>query len=169
MIAIALACNPALLIADEPTTALDVTIQAQIIDLMQKLQAELGMSIMFITHNLGVVAEIADRVVVMYAGLVVEEGDVWSVFAAPRHPYTRALMASIPRLEKEARSPERRLTSIPGDVPSPTALPQGCPFAPRCPHATEECRAAMPPFEAKAPAHFAACHHSDRLAAAEAL
>jgi oligopeptide/dipeptide ABC transporter ATP-binding protein len=157
MIAIALACSPALLIADEPTTALDVTIQAQILAIMQQLQAELGMGILFITHNLGVVAEIADRVAVMYAGRVVEEGEVHALFAAPRHPYTRALLASIPRLTEGARDPARRLSSIPGNVPSASALPEGCAFAPRCPLAIEPCRAAVPALEDTGSGHFARC------------
>jgi oligopeptide/dipeptide ABC transporter ATP-binding protein len=157
MIAIALACSPALLIADEPTTALDVTIQAQILAIMQQLQAELGMGILFITHNLGVVAEIADRVAVMYAGRVVEEGEVHALFATPRHPYTRALLASIPRLAEGARDPARRLSSIPGNVPSASALPEGCAFAPRCPLAIEPCRAAVPELEDTGSGHFARC------------
>jgi peptide/nickel transport system ATP-binding protein len=157
MIAMALACRPALLIADEPTTALDVTIQAQILYLMQQLQTELGMGILFVTHNLGVVAEIADRVVVMYAGRVVEEGGVATVFAAPRHPYTRALMASIPRLGAHGRNPNQRLTSIAGNVPSPTNLPEGCAFAPRCPMAIEACRQAVPALEDAGGGHMTRC------------
>ena len=119
MIAMALACRPALLIADEPTTALDVTIQAQILQLIRTLQAEMGMSVLFITHNLGVVAQIADRVAVMYAGRIVEQGDVATVFASPLHPYTRALLRSIPHVEGGGRDPAQRLLSIPGQVPSP--------------------------------------------------
>jgi peptide/nickel transport system ATP-binding protein len=147
-IAMALACNPALLIADEPTTALDVTIQAQILDLLQKLQAERGMAMLFITHNLGVVAEIADRVAVMYAGTIVETGSVARVFAHPRHPYTKGLMRSVPRLGeatalKEADIP---LPAIAGSVPSLVDLPPGCPFAPRCPYAIPACTAAPPPL-----------------------
>ena len=152
MIAMALACGPAVLIADEPTTALDVTIQAQILDLMRRLQAELGMSILFITHNLGVVAEIADRVAVMYAGRVVEEGDVHDVFAAPRHPYTRALLASMPVLGSR-----ERLAAIPGQVPSAANLPDGCAFAPRCPLAADACRAAPPPLEDTGDGHRVRC------------
>ncbi|HWK44563.1 MAG TPA: ABC transporter ATP-binding protein [Stellaceae bacterium] len=157
MIAIALACNPSLLIADEPTTALDVTIQAQILDLIENLQAELGMSVLFVTHNLGVVAEIADRVVVMYAGRVVEEGDVHALFDAPRHPYTKALMASIPRPEEGARDRTRRLAAIPGNVPSATALPAGCAFAPRCPLAVEACAAAVPALVDTGDRHYSRC------------
>ena len=137
MIAMALACHPALLIADEPTTALDVTIQAQILQLIRKLQAEMGMSVLFITHNLGVVAQVADRVAVMYAGRIVEQGDVAAVFASPLHPYTRALLRSVPRVEGGGRDPARRLLSIPGQVPSPSALPPGCSYAPRCPLADD--------------------------------
>jgi len=157
MIAMALACGPAVLIADEPTTALDVTIQAQILDLMRRLQAELGMSILFITHNLGVVAEIADRVAVMYAGRVVEEGDVHAVFATPRHPYTRALLASMPVLTAGARDPSRRLAAIPGQVPSAANLPEGCSFAPRCPLAIGACEAAAPALEDTGDGHLARC------------
>jgi peptide/nickel transport system ATP-binding protein len=155
MIAMALACRPALLIADEPTTALDVTIQAQILRLMADLQAERGMGILFITHNLGVVAETADRVAVMYAGRVVEEGGVFSIFDAPRHPYTRALMGSMPR--PGARDPAARLVAIPGQVPSPAALPPGCAFAPRCPLAMEACRAAVPALEDTGGGHMSRC------------
>ncbi|MAS33897.1 MAG: dipeptide/oligopeptide/nickel ABC transporter ATP-binding protein [Anaerolineaceae bacterium] len=129
MIAMALSCNPTLLIADEPTTALDVTTQAQILDLMLELQAEYGMSVIFITHDLGVVAEIADDVVVMYLGQVVERGDVYSIFKQPEHPYTRALLQSIPRLGTKVKS---RLASIRGMVPSPFSRPHGCQFHPRC-------------------------------------
>ena len=148
MIAIALACNPLLLIADEPTTALDVTIQAQILALIDKLRREIGMAVLFVTHNLGVVAEIADRVVVMYAGRVVEEGDVRSLFRAPRHPYTKGLLACLPRraLEGMARGPGRRLNAIAGQVASPLDPLPGCAFAPRCALALPECSAAMPPL-----------------------
>jgi peptide/nickel transport system ATP-binding protein len=152
MIAMALACGPAVLIADEPTTALDVTIQAQILDLMRRLQAELGMSILFITHNLGVVAEIADRVAVMYAGRVVEDGDVHTVFARPRHPYTRALMASMPVMGSRDR-----LAAIPGQVPSAANLPDGCAFAPRCPLAVDACRTEPPALEDTGDGHRVRC------------
>jgi len=148
MIAIALACDPLLLIADEPTTALDVTIQAQILALLDKLRREIGMAVLFITHNLGVVAEIADRVVVMYAGRVVEEGDVRALFRAPRHPYTRGLLACLPRraLLTTAPGPGRRLNAIAGQVASPLDPLPGCAFAPRCALALPECSAAMPPL-----------------------
>ena len=147
-IAMALACDPALLIADEPTTALDVTIQAQILDLLRKLQAQRGMGILFVTHNLGVVAEIADRVAVMYAGRIVETGRVADVFAHPRHPYTIGLMRSVPRLG-EATALKRAGTPLPtiaGNVPSLAQLPQGCSFAPRCSYAIDTCRTAVPPL-----------------------
>ena len=132
MIAMALSCGPKLLVADEPTTALDVTIQAQILDLMRKLQKEIGMSILFITHDLGVVAEIADRVVVMYAGRAVEEADVKSIYAHPQMPYTLGLLNSIPRMDKTVEHQER-LEAIPGNVPNPLYLPAGCSFHPRLP------------------------------------
>ncbi|WP_034383873.1 ABC transporter ATP-binding protein [Deinococcus sp. YIM 77859] len=160
MIAMALSCNPALLIADEPTTALDVTIQAQILDLMRKLQKEIGMSILFITHNLGVVAEMADRVVVMYGGRVVEEGDVVEIFKAPRHPYTMGLLNSIPRPGLDVREdgqPKRRLEAIPGNVPNPLNLPRGCSFEPRCKFAVEACREAVPPLFDTGGGHTARC------------
>ncbi len=131
MIAMALSCNPSLLIADEPTTALDVTIQAQILELMNKLREEIGMSILFITHNLGVVAEMADRVVVMYAGRAVEEADVVPAFKKPLHPYTMGLLNSVPRLDLAATH-QQRLEAIPGNVPNPLNLPSGCAFHPRC-------------------------------------
>ena len=161
MIAMALACRPALLIADEPTTALDVTIQAQILHLIRALQIEMSMSVLFITHNLGVVAQVADRVAVMYAGRIVEQGDVRTVFAAPLHPYTRALLRSIPRVEAVGRDPSHRLLSIPGQVPSPVALPPGCSYAPRCPLADEVCRTAMPPLAEVIAEHDVRCHHWD--------
>jgi oligopeptide/dipeptide ABC transporter ATP-binding protein len=148
MIAMALACNPMLLIADEPTTALDVTIQAQILALLDKLQREIGMAVLFITHNLGVVAEIADRVVVMYCGRVVEEGGVRELFRAPRHPYTRGLLACLPRraLDDERAPTTRRLNAIPGQVASPLDPLPGCAFSPRCALAVADCDAAMPPL-----------------------
>lgn len=138
MIALALICRPRLLIADEPTTALDVTVQAQILDLMRRLQTEMGMSILFITHDLGVVAEIADNVAVMYAGSIVEAGDVGPLFDMAAHPYTRGLMASIPR---PGRKPGTKLVPIPGVVPALSALPSGCAFAPRCGLADADCSA----------------------------
>jgi oligopeptide/dipeptide ABC transporter ATP-binding protein len=147
MIAMALACGPALLIADEPTTALDVTIQAQIIDHLRRLQSKTGMSILFITHNLGLVAEIADRALVMYAGQIVEAGPVDAVFQAPRMPYTRALLASLPRIGRTRRS-GARLSAIPGNVPGLLTIPGGCSFHPRCGDAvTGLCDVRLPPLE----------------------
>jgi peptide/nickel transport system ATP-binding protein len=142
MIAMALICHPQILIADEPTTALDVTIQAQILELLERLQRELGMAVLLITHDLGVVAGTADRVVVMYAGQVVETAPTAALFAQPGHPYTEGLMASIPRLDR----PRARLHSIPGSVPAATAWPPGCRFHPRCPFAWEKCRTEEPPL-----------------------
>jgi len=163
MIAMALACNPRLLIADEPTTALDVTIQAQILDLMRGLKEKTGAAIVLITHDLGVVAEMAQRVVVMYAGRKVEEAAVDDLFAQPRHPYTEGLLKSIPRLEHAQAAAHLRLAEIPGMVPSLKDEVAGCLFAPRCGYATERCRREYPPLEEKAPGHFAACWESDRL------
>jgi peptide/nickel transport system ATP-binding protein len=165
MIAMALACEPRLLIADEPTTALDVTIQAQILDLMRELKARTGAAIVLITHDLGVVAEMAQRVVVMYAGRKVEEGTVEALFANPRHPYTRGLLDSIPKLGKsKVRHGEKtRLTEITGTVPSLAETIVGCAFAPRCAYATARCLNEYPPFEEKAPGHGAACWESERL------
>ena len=165
MIAMALSCNPKVLIADEPTTALDVTIQAQILDLMRELQDTLGTAIILITHDMGVVAETADRVVVMYAGRKVEEASVDDLFERPGHPYTQGLLGSIPHVDVAARSSIRstRLTEIRGMVPSLFNLPQGCTFAPRCRFATDECRAAYPPLLQHRPAHWVACWHADRL------
>ena len=140
MIAMALSCHPELLIADEPTTALDVTIQAQILDLINRLRNELGMAVLLITHDLGVVAETADRVVVMYCGRVVEQASVMQLFTKPLHPYTRGLMDSIPRLDED----RDRLYMIKGIVPDPTNLPKGCPFADRCDHCMDKCREHMP-------------------------
>jgi oligopeptide/dipeptide ABC transporter ATP-binding protein len=153
MIAMALACNPRLLIADEPTTALDVTIQAQILELMRALRAELGTAIILITHDLGVVAELADDVIVMYAGKVVERCPAASLFAEPQHPYTIGLLGSIPRLHLE----QERLSAIEGIVPDAAAFPQGCRFHPRCPFAVEKCRAEIPPLIRLAENHSAAC------------
>jgi peptide/nickel transport system ATP-binding protein len=166
MIAMALACNPKVLIADEPTTALDVTIQAQILDLILSLQQELGTAIILITHDLGVVAETARRVIVMYAGRKIEEAEVERLFAAPQHPYTNGLLASIPRLALvagESSHGSHRLKEIPGMVPSLADLPPGCAFAPRCSFADERCRREFPPYEQKRPGHWAACWHSGRL------
>jgi peptide/nickel transport system ATP-binding protein len=153
MIAMALACGPKLLIADEPTTALDVTIQAQILDLLRQLRDETGTAIMLITHDLGVVAELAQEVIVLYAGKVMERAPVAALYEAPQHPYTIGLLASIPRLEGEVR----RLASIEGAVPSPVALPQGCRFHPRCPFAIERCRSEEPPLAEIAPRQAVAC------------
>ncbi|NMA85618.1 MAG: ABC transporter ATP-binding protein [Epulopiscium sp.] len=153
MIAMALACMPKILIADEPTTALDVTIQAQILNLMNDLKQRLNTAIMLITHDLGVVAEMADYVVVMYAGKVVEEGPVEELFADPKHPYTIGLLNSKPNLNEE----RGRLDSIPGSVPNPTDLPQGCAFHPRCKFATEHCRQYRPELKELGPKHSAAC------------
>ncbi len=159
MIAMALACKPKLLIADEPTTALDVTIQAQILELMLDLKEKVGAAIVLITHDLGVVAETAQRVVVMYAGRKVEEASVADLFARPMHPYTRGLMGSIPRLAGGAK----RLTEIPGIVPRLNQPIVGCAFAERCAFVRERCRKEAPVFEAKAPGHFAACFESANL------
>ncbi len=156
MIAMALSCNPKLLIADEPTTALDVTIQAQILDLMRTLQREIGMSIMFITHDLGVVAEMADRVVVMYAGRAVEESTVVNIFKNPQQPYTLGLMNSIPRVDKAAEHQER-LQAIPGNVPNPLYLPEGCAFHPRCRFAIDDCKKAIPDLVDAGGGHMVRC------------
>ncbi|HTN48310.1 MAG TPA: ABC transporter ATP-binding protein [Burkholderiaceae bacterium] len=156
MIAMALSCNPKLLIADEPTTALDVTIQAQILDLLGELKAKFGMAMMLITHAMGVVAETAQRVVVMYAGKVVEEAPVKELFAHPRHPYTQGLIRSIPRIDTAAEH-KVRLEAIPGVVPKLIDPPEGCRFAPRCRYAQEACRSATPPLRTMAPGHQVAC------------
>ena len=155
MIAMALACRPSVLIADEPTTALDVTIQAQILDLMEDLQAKLGMALVFITHDLGVVAQIADRVMVMYASQVVEAGPVSEIFAAPRMPYTAGLLGSIPRLGRSLRG--RRLNAIPGHVPTLAQLPAGCRFSTRCGHVEPRCVATSPGLEPASPSHDVRC------------
>jgi len=160
MIAMALACRPAILIADEPTTALDVTIQAQILDLLKRLQAELGMAVLLITHDLGVVAETADRVAVMYAGQVVESGDVRTIFRRTSHPYTAGLMASLPRLG----AGRDRLRVIPGTVPNPAHFPAGCRFHPRCPVAEDRCRE-IPPVVSIEAAHLARCWRAEEIAA----
>jgi oligopeptide transport system ATP-binding protein len=154
MIAMALACNPQLLIADEPTTALDVTIQAQIVDLVKRLRDEIGMAVIWITHDLGVVAGLADRMMVMYAGFVVEEADVREVYGNPRHPYTIGLLGSLPRLD-EIR--EDRLTSIEGLPPDLIDLPEGCPFAARCVYAIDRCLEERPELEPVGPRHRIAC------------
>ena len=154
MIAIALACNPKVLIADEPTTALDVTIQAQILDLVKRLRHELGMGIVWITHDLGVVAGLADRVMVMYGGLVVERAGVGKLYKHPRHPYTRGLLSTLPKLDGTRAE---RLASIPGQPPNLTRPPAACPFAPRCDHAFERCRRENPSLETVAEGHEVAC------------
>jgi peptide/nickel transport system ATP-binding protein len=156
MIAMALSCKPQLLIADVPTTALDVTIQAQILDLLAELKSEMGMAIMLITHAMGVVAEVAQRVVVMYAGQVVEEALVGELFAHPRHPYTQGLIRSIPRIDS-ALTKKGRLETIPGTVPKLIAPPEGCRFAPRCKFAMPACTQATPPLRQVAPGHKVAC------------
>ncbi len=153
MLAIALACRPRLLIADEPTTALDVTIQAQILDLMMDLRDEFGMAIIIITHNMGVVAETADRVLVMYAGRIVEEGPVARLFDQPLHPYTRGLLECVPSLDQD----RERLMAIQGALPDPAHRPAGCRFTPRCRHAVAACGAALPPLAAFEIGHKAAC------------
>jgi oligopeptide/dipeptide ABC transporter ATP-binding protein len=164
MIAMALACRPALLIADEPTTALDVTIQAQILALVLELQKELGMALILITHDLGVVAQTAQRVIVMYAGKKVEEADVEALFENPKHPYTRGLMASIPAVLNSGKA-DTRLTEIPGTVPSLTRLPPGCAFAPRCALAIPRCHAEYPTLEDWGGGHLAACWRAGEMAA----
>ncbi|MEE8534616.1 MAG: ABC transporter ATP-binding protein [Kiloniellales bacterium] len=153
MIAMALVCHPTLLIADEPTTALDVTIQAQILDLLRRLQEDLGMAILLITHDLGVVAEICDEVVVMYAGRIVERAGVSALFRGPRHPYTRGLLAALPRLGARGRP----VPAIPGMVPPPGERGTGCTFAERCPRVLDRCRAERPPLEEHADGHLTAC------------
>jgi len=166
MIAIALACNPKLLIADEPTTALDVTIQAQILDLMRDLKRTVGAAIVIITHDLGVVAEVAERVIVMYAGRKVEEAEVGRLFRNPRHPYTQGLLGSMPKLGSSLTGTETRLQEIPGLVPSLKRKLEGCVFASRCAYATELCTKVAPALEEKAPGHIAACHYAIKDAVA---
>jgi oligopeptide/dipeptide ABC transporter ATP-binding protein len=158
VIAMALVCRPSLLIADEPTTALDVTIQAQILDLLAELQREMNMSVLLITHDLGVVAEVCDRVAVMYAGKIVEYCDVVELFERPRHPYTHGLFRSLPGLTRRKEA----LAAIPGMVPSPIDFPSGCRFRTRCPMVQEICRR-EPPLAEVAPGHFAACHFADQV------
>ncbi|MBW6397374.1 ABC transporter ATP-binding protein [Roseomonas sp. HJA6] len=166
MIAMALACNPKLLIADEPTTALDVTIQAQILDLMRDLKRTVGAAIVIITHDLGVVAEVAERVIVMYAGRKVEEASVERLFKTPRHPYTQGLLGSMPKLGSSLDSEETRLQEIPGLVPSLKRKIEGCVFASRCAYATDLCRTVAPALETKAEGHIAACHYAIKEAVA---
>jgi len=166
MIAMALSCNPMLLIADEPTTALDVTIQAQIVDLVKRLQKDFGMAVMWITHDLGVVAELAQKINVMYAGYIVERGDVRDIFKRTRHPYTMGLLGSLPRIDE---SPGTKLRSIPGLPPDLIDLPKGCPFAIRCDHVTDRCRADNPPLEeADTSGHLIACWRWDEIYKGEA-
>jgi peptide/nickel transport system ATP-binding protein len=166
MIAMALACNPKLLIADEPTTALDVTIQAQILALMADLKRKVGAAIVLITHDLGVVAEVAERVMVMYAGRKVEEAPVRQLFRSPRHPYTQGLLGAVPKLGSSLIGKDTRLAEIPGLVPSLKERILGCVFASRCPLATELCRQLAPALETKAPGHVAACHYATKEAVA---
>ncbi len=156
VIAMALACHPDLLIADEPTTALDVTVQAQILALLRELRAEMGMAVLLITHDLGVIAEQCDEVVVMYAGRIAEQGTVEQIFDRPTHPYTRGLLASIPRLEHPRKT---RLTTIEGLVPALSEMPAGCRFQNRCPLASDQCRQSQPPLEEIDPGHTVACFH----------
>jgi peptide/nickel transport system ATP-binding protein len=169
MTAMALACNPQVLLADEPTTALDVTIQAQILDIILELQERLGTAVVLITHDLGVVAETAQRVIVMYGGRKVEEASVEEIFENPQHPYTQGLLAAVPHLAsisgKEFKA--GRLREIPGIVPALVNLPKGCTFAPRCAHASDVCRNEYPPYEIKRPGHMAACWHSDKVEGAQ--
>lgn len=163
MIAMALACNPKLLIADEPTTALDVTIQAQILDLIRNLRQKTGSAVLLVTHDLGVVAEFAERVLVMYAGRKVEEAEVRDLFNNPRHPYTQGLLGAVPRLGSSmTKNARHKLTEIPGRVPDLTKPIDGCVFADRCPRAEEVCRRIDPALEIKAPRHFAACHFASK-------
>jgi oligopeptide transport system ATP-binding protein len=159
MIAMALSCNPLLLIADEPTTALDVTIQAQIIDLVRRLQENLGMAVIWITHDLGVVARLAQRVIVMYAGYIIEEAKIVELYGHPRHPYTLGLLGSLPRLDE---APGTKLISIPGQPPDLISLPKGCPFAFRCTYATQQCWEENPTLEPVGPLHRVACWERDK-------
>jgi len=170
MIAMAVSCNPKLLIADEPTTALDATIQAQILDLIRELQETLGTAVILITHDMGVVAENADRVVVMYAGRKVEEAGAKDLFETPGHPYTRGLLGSIPNVEAAAHTRTRRarLNEIKGIVPPLANLPKGCSFAPRCSLASDQCREAFPPLAQYRPGHWVACWHAERVLGAAA-
>jgi oligopeptide/dipeptide ABC transporter ATP-binding protein len=154
MIAMMLACNPSLLIADEPTTALDVTIQAQIVELVSRMREKLGLALIWITHDLGVVAGLAERVIVMYAGMIVEEADVDSLFDNPKHPYTMALLAALPRVDRRR---EDRLKSIPGAPPNLLIEPRGCPFAPRCEYVIDRCLTERPPLFPVSPTQRAAC------------
>jgi oligopeptide transport system ATP-binding protein len=170
MIAMGLSCHPRMLIADEPTTALDVTIQAQIIDLVKHLQKSLKMTVAWITHDLGVVARLAQRVLVMYAGYVVEDAPVDDLFDAPRHPYTAGLLASLPQPDAAAGETGRRpLRSIPGQPPNQTRLPPGCPFAPRCPYVAPRCIAENPPLQAVGAVRKTACWEHAKMRQGEAF
>ena len=164
MIAMAMALDPALLVADEPTTALDVTVQAQILDLMRDLKRRVGAAIVLITHDLGVVAEVAEHVVVMYAGRKVEEAPVRVLFGRPRHPYTKGLLGAVPKIGSSLSEDESRLAEIPGLVPALKQRIEGCVFASRCAEATAVCRSVAPALEAKATAHWVACHYAEREA-----
>jgi peptide/nickel transport system ATP-binding protein len=166
MIAIALSCRPKLLIADEPTTALDVTIQAQILDLMKDLKSKVGAAIILITHDLGIVAEVAERVMVMYAGRKVEEAPVRELYRSPRHPYTQGLFGAVPKLGSSLDGEQTKLAEIPGVVPSLKQRIPGCVFAGRCSMATDLCRQSAPALELKAPRHLAACHFAPKEALA---
>ena len=166
MIAIALSCRPKLLLADEPTTALDVTIQAQILDLMKDLKTKIGAAIVLITHDLGIVAEVAERVMVMYAGRKVEEAAVGPLYRNPRHPYTQGLFGAVPKLGSSLSGTQTRLAEIPGVVPSLKQRIVGCVFAGRCAQATDLCRQVAPALELKAPGHVAACHYAPKEALA---
>jgi oligopeptide/dipeptide ABC transporter ATP-binding protein len=156
MIAMALACNPRLLIADEPTTALDVTIQAQIMELLAKAKTERGMATLLITHDLGIVAQHADRVAIMYAGRIMESAPEKTLFADPHHPYTKGLLACVPKLGEK----RRRLTPIEGTLPAPGQIPEGCPFLDRCPEAFAPCRGELPPLREITPGHWVRCWRS---------
>ncbi|WP_405431495.1 ABC transporter ATP-binding protein [Micromonospora sp. NBC_00617] len=159
MIALAVCLEPDLLIADEPTTALDVTVQAQVMELLAEIQRDSGMGLLLITHDLGVVAEVADDVAVMYAGRIVERGTVEQIFAGPAHPYTEGLLASMPRVDRR----DEQLYAIPGVPPNPARLPAGCPFHPRCPRATDECLGTLPPLRALPANRASACHHHEEV------
>ena len=159
MIAMAISLDPDMLIADEPTTALDVTVQAQVMSLLQELQMESRMGLILITHDLGVVADVADKIAVMYSGRVMESADVYTIYARTAHPYTKGLLDSIPRIDAEGE----KLKAIPGLPPSLTALPPGCPFSPRCEFATELCREERPELREIAPGHRSACHHAEKI------
>lgn len=165
LIAMALSCSPRLLFADEPTTALDVTTEAQVLDVLKRLQAELGMAVVLISHNLGVIAQMCRRIYVMYAGVVVEEGTADDIFYRPAHPYTKGLLASLP----DPSQKDKALTGIPGQAPDLFHMPQGCRFYPRCPRAMKACMEAAPPREEAGPGHYYRCWLAQAAAAKEAL